>query len=374
MKKSKGRVMDCKYSEKGVTLIVIAIIVIVVLILMGIIIVKTMKNNEATQKGKETEIGMKTNIKLVMVDEFSNDNTGEIKIGDYVKYTPTKVTLTNTSPIIQNLAKYSGNTDEMYNKTTGTNPISQETTLKWRVLDKTPEGEIRLISEQPTESEVMLGGAKGYNNGVKLLDDFCKELYSNTNLATNVQNLKIEDIEGKLTSEILSRVHEYYKTYPFPAYPTERSEYPKIWEQEIGSTINGILQNGTLDLSEQEEYISEGVVDTAISITGYNTFWIRGFGNGNNDQFVEDIYYQLFLGNSSKHYEYWLSSRAVETYNTGALFSIGWVFSGVVGGSSMQLSGAYTGHANEVRPVVTLKSGVKITGGNGTVNNGWEIE
>jgi len=380
--------------QKGITLIALAITMIVLLVLAGITITTIMENNGVIKKGQETvedwkeaeaadqeildtlydekeksssAIGVGEKPKILIADKFRNDNTGEIKIGDYVKYTPTKVTVTNTSPIIQNLATYSGYVGTAYNKVDSTNKIKQED-LKWRVWDKTLNGEIRLISEVPTESRIALTGAKGYNNLVKLIDDFCKELYSNTNLTSKVQNLKIEDIEGKMTTTALNTVHKSpYKTYPQAACTYEKS-YPKIWEQEIGAKINDVVQNGKLKTSEQQNYIGEAAVTATTSITGYQTSWYKGL--------VATDWKNLKYQELYSYYDCLLSSRSVYAGMGEVVFGVQYVDGSYVNSMDIFYSGGGGGGTMQgyLRPVVTLNSNVKVTGGNGAVNNGWEIE
>ena len=387
-------------NKKGITLIALIITIIVLLILAGVVISTLDGNNGILQKGKEAasdwrdaeeteqgvldgiynEIENATKELPTIASKVNNNDTGEIKIGHYVNYTPTPVTLTNSSPIIQNLTTYSGNTSSAHNKIDSTNPITQETGLKWRVLDKTPSGEVRLISETPTTSKIMLNGAKGYNNAVKLSDDFCYELYSNPSLTSNVQNLKIEDIEKKLTPATLTTVHASpYGTYPYGAYSGISDEYPKIWEQEIGAIINGIAQNGTLGLSEQENYTTEGAVTTATSIQVKCTYWWKSFGISNSNQFEKDIYHELFIRKDGANYVgYWMSSRSVSTTSTGATFYVTNVSSGSVGSGFLYANDLYYSNGNSiwnsyaVRPVVTLNSNVKVIDGNGTA--GWNIQ
>ena len=383
-------------NKKGITLIALIITIIVLLILAGITISTLSGDNGILQKGKEaatewrgaeeTEQGILDGIYNEMANisndkklptiasKFNDDDTGEIKIGDYVNYSQTPLTLTNSTEVIENLTNYSGNTNSAYNKVDSTNPIKQEIGLKWRVLDKTAEGEIRLISEKPTTSKVMLSGAKGYNNAVKLLDDFCSDLYENSSLASNVQNLKVEDIENKLTAGALSELHAApYGTYA-NTYATAYSKYPKIWEQEIGAKINGIAQNGTIDLSDSTSYTTDGAVTTASSIQVKRTIKHKSFGTSNNGQFEKDMYYELVVIKEGETYlGYWLSSRGVNDMSNMANFDVFCINFANLAYMYLFASNDHNGSfAFSVRPVITLNSGVKVTGGDGVM--GWNIQ
>ncbi len=83
---------------------------------------------------------------------------------------------------------------------TGSNKVINKEKLNWRVLDKTQDGKVRLISANPTTAEVTLKGANGYNNAVYLLDELCNTLYKGTN--ATAKSLKIEDIQNKMNLSV----------------------------------------------------------------------------------------------------------------------------------------------------------------------------
>ena len=113
-----------------------------------------------------------------------------IHVGDYVNYSPSGTL--DTTQLISDLSNYSGfsETEAYYTYS----PLTRESNFNWRVLD-IDNDKIRLISESATTNQLYLGGADGYNNGVYLIDEMCRTLYNNSTYASNVQNLKIEDIE-----------------------------------------------------------------------------------------------------------------------------------------------------------------------------------
>lgn len=194
-------------NTKGITLVALVITIVILLILAGISI-SALTNTGIFQKAKEAkqksdDATVDQNTKL---DEYEKEldqylpqklidkvNDGTIKVGDYISYTPDGA---STENILQELATYSGSENENTTSTL-TQEIDKETGLKWRVLD-VKDGKVRLISDGPTTSKITLSGAKGYNNAVYLLDKTCKTLYNNSKLASNVQNLKIEDIQDRL--------------------------------------------------------------------------------------------------------------------------------------------------------------------------------
>jgi len=64
--------------------------------------------------------------------------------------------------------------------------------IKWRVLNKDEENrELLLISDKPTNQEIILSGKAGYENAIKVLDKICEEITGRP----KVRNLNKEDIE-----------------------------------------------------------------------------------------------------------------------------------------------------------------------------------
>jgi len=290
--------------------------------------------------------------------------TYNFSVGDKINYYPTGNTATYTV-----LDIHSGWTSSNGQQTFTRD--SENNNAEWRVLD-VKNGQIRLISEEPVLGGVglVLSKTPGYNNAVKIIDSLCNALYSNTELATNVQNLKIEDIEEKLTQEVLDIVHASpYNTYPY-TYQGKNFLHPQIWAEEIGTKIDGSLQNGTLGLSEQKsDQLIEGGLLTPTSITPYHTRWYKKMVE---EDFLDSKYYEIFINNSSEQ-KYWLSSRCVDASDYFcAWFQVRFISNEAVSTVNMiSSSNAFSIYNYKIRPVVTLNSGVKITGGNAT--DGWDI-
>ena len=90
--------------------------------------------------------------------------TDYVKIGDYVDYHPTEVK-TPYDKFGETYTGYANATD-----------IGQDSDLQWRVLNINSNGTIDLISASPTSKSVYFKGARGYNNGVAILNDYCKTM------------------------------------------------------------------------------------------------------------------------------------------------------------------------------------------------------
>ena len=357
-----------KSRNKGITLIALVITIIILLILAGISISALtnqglFKNAKAAQNATEKAEAEQGNVLNEYEDEINKYletnkkvegkivdriNDGTIKIGDYVKYTPDK---TSTTEILQELNTYSGSSDNT------TSTLTQEN-LNWRILD-VKDGQVRLISEVPTTSNITLNGYNGYNNAVKLLDDTCNTLYTNKKLANKVQNIKIEDIQDKMVETDYSKFDSNYgeKITPTTKY------YPNILIKEKEQKVNGTA--GTeLGLSEQIELINQTTKPQATSLEVKNTHWDKDM---TANDFKDSKYYELFINNGSNYPVYWMSSRFINSDSYFATFCARIVNSNGVGGQGLSDSGSGEGKpSSHFRPIITLNNNVQID----TANSG----
>ena len=375
-------------NTKGITLVALVITIIILLILAGISISALtntgifQKAKDAKQKSEDAELDQNTKL-----DEYENEldkylpkklvdkvNDGTIKVGDYISYTPDGA---STENILQELATYSGSTSDNTTSTL-TQEIDKETGLKWRVLD-VKDGKVRLISDRPTTSTIKLSGPKGYNNAVYLLDKTCKTLYNNSKLASNVQNLKIEDIQDHLSYDYTQYANSFVDTgkyggtkeYASPSY----RNYPNIFAKEKTGWVDG-KQGTELSLSEQTTPINETKTTANEKIKITQTYWGKTMSINDFDGDSKEMYYKLFINNGEKNYDtYWMSSRCVNAYSYNANFNVRYVNSGNVNAYTLYHSNDHEnpdGYA--FRPCITLKSNVQVTSGNGTESTPFEIK
>ena len=296
--------------------------------------------------GDEIELGTKTQAIVfsdVLTDTVKSDY---VKVGDYVQYTPDSVTITDKSytDLISNLKTYSGNTDSTKNTTS---TLIQEK-LNWRVLDVTDDGQVRLISEMPTTSEIVLESYNGYNNAVKLIDDTCNTLYNNSKLASKVQNLKTEDITKHMTTQ---------PTLSSETFSLANIKYPKILENEEKQIVKNSTTNNKLGVSIQDNFVTGN--DTSTTSTLNNTYWNQS--KDNKDYFTDNKYYELFINIESNDLTYWMSSRCVYSSSNLAGFYVFVLYSGNVGAINLYLSDGRGAPRNySFRPVITLNSNVQL--------------
>ena len=360
--------------ERGITLIALAVTIVVMLILAGVTIDITLGDKGIINKAKEAAEKMNSAVEQdeaelnellnelneVMNSEWDSNieipggnnetggggedsggesagdlfDDGTIQPGDYVAYTPTGL----ESYVVN--GNYSG---------TGMNQTVTKEELNWRVLDKTQEGKLRLISATPTETTVKLQGANGYNNAVYILDELCNTLYKGEN--ATAKSLKIEDIQNKMNLSVWN--YNNAASYGSTFNPSNNKQYPLMFAQEMGQIVNG--RSGSLDLSEQPSIMTG--TGTASTWTVKYTYWYNQSMGASN--YVDPMYHELF--HTAATGTYWLSSRCVNAGSSSALFHVRYVAS-----SNVYAWGLFYSNGNEsslayrVRPVVSLESNVEI--------------
>ena len=370
-----------KMRENGITLVALVITIIILLILAGISI-SALTNTGIFQKAKDaknaSENAEEKQNKILSeyekeIDQYedstliSNFDNGKIKVGDYILYKPD--TISKADPkykeLISNFKTYSGSDENT------TETIEQEADLKWRVLD-IKDGQVRIISEKPTTSTVELKGYKGYNNGVKLLDDTCNTLYINMKLSNNVQNLKIEDIQDKMIETNYNNITSNYGKI----YEPNNKYYPMLLEKEENQNVNGESVKN-LGTSEQYEFENQKAEQYADKMTNTYSFWFKEMVP-TDFKFAE--YYNIFINNNGENYlTYWMSSRSISGDLNNTSYEIRIVGSGVVHSCRTYLSNNTDNYRKYgIRPVVTLNSNVKLditNSGDGTIaEQAWAIK
>ncbi len=394
--------------QNGITLIALVITIIVLLILAGITINLALDDNgiikrslDVSKKYGNVEKNELTELKNIenIIDNISKEKTINIpeglSIGDKVSYTPPAST--DTKNIYNWQVKYcsSGieselpsedkvlkNTDENYAIT------------EWIVFDIDEKtGKVELISEKPTNGTVYLGGAQAYNNGVKLLNDACSNLYGNESEGIKARSMNVEDIENKIEDNVLKSAKENQKTVTGISYKTQPLEeyiagykYPVIYEKEKLSVINGKENENGLNISEQEEKLIERTEDGAengfkkaqTSIKPYQTSWMLGGFNEYNVPITapksafkskgEISYYDIINISSDK--TYWLASRCIVVFQDHCHFHMWSLFSGVIhSGVTCNLEDNSCHNSLSMRPILSLNS--EIISGNDI--EGWQI-
>lgn len=275
--------------------------IVVILILAGVSINLILGSNGLISKVKDvktkteqdavnTEIAMNNLYdKMVgILDEIEEDDNSDdvfdldqLKIGDYVDYTYDTVLEGYT--LLAEQSGYTGSNDD------GSQTIDQNSTvLKWRVLNINKENNtMDLVSAEPTSNIVYLRDAIGYNNGVYLLNDICKELYSNTSLEVTARNINLTDMEKHLTADGFTARIDYTATLKYGTsklYGVKYSFYPEIYSTQSGAGIDveTVTQpdiDGIVDpYNESSDYYLTPTLETysqadAIGLTATQTYY-----------------------------------------------------------------------------------------------------
>ena len=433
-----------KEEQKGITLIALVITIIVLLILAGVTIATLTGDNgiltKAQDASEKTKIGdEQERVRLSVVGALAQDNGGKIKrnylndeltsyigkegtdytlsesemapfvvtysnskksylidengnvseyvdiskyvkIGDYVEYKPTSV----TEPYDKFGETYSGYANEN---------IGQDNTLKWRVLNINTNGTVELISDKPTSTTVYFKGARGYNNAVYLLNDYCNTMYSNSSINAKARSLNIEDIQDKMKVDNITekKAYENYRTngggtevlYGESFSHNNREDnkwYPLQWKND-----NGI--EGESKQIEAIEYTTENdaQAENDTSLTVIQTYWYLSSSNmqsnfisavTRDDSKSNDMYYELLCNNGDLNY--WLASRCVNAYyNDFPEFGIRTVNNGDIHFNIMFSAMEYMplGEGdNYVRPVVMIQANVIDTSTDYEIEGYWKLK
>ena len=263
-------------------------------------------------------------------------------VGKYVDYTPVSGT-------------FSDHTNPDYSGDLANSQLSTVVALKWRILDAN-NNKLILISDTVANTEFSLNSATGYNNGVLLLNNACKAMYSNSSLGAIGRSLNIDDIEKHMTYDKKNSL--MYGDEYLPTYTT----YPSIFAKELNGAPNGIY--GTeLDLSEQTEYIIE---DTLQGNSQFKGKWTWYSFEMSTSTMQNQTYVDLF--NCSTYT--WLASRCVKLSLQTADFGLFYIRNNSVSGNVLFESDVHNGDRNNlaIRPVVEIdlsKVNVGLTGDGG---------
>ena len=207
-------------------------------------------------------------------------------VGKYVDYVPVSGSFTSEG-------QYNGYGNQSFSTVTG---------LKWRILD-VENNILFIISTDIANKDMVLNDANGYNNGVLLLNNACKAMYSNSSLSAIGRSLNIDDIE-KVSTYNKNSQSMYGKEYS-----SSDTYYPNIFAKELTGAPNGTY-GIELDLSEQTEYI-KGSSKGNSSFKGKYTSYSYDMASTN---YVPSNYEELFNSLSLMNYSqgYWLASRCAD--------------------------------------------------------------
>ena len=246
--------------------------------------------------------------------------------------------------------------------------------LNWRVLGISANGELELISDNPTSTGLSLAGELGYFNAEDILNDMCYKLYGQGEHTTGARSLNVEDINksGNYDPTTYDGYGDIY-TYRFPTsgdymqYKRTKADGTLVtnWTNITDSNWQTFIMPG-----KTEKISTDNRNDTGRSLKRshyYYTLADRVKQTTSDGKKMSDI-----ISKGTKGYEIWqfLASRCTICLYSFAIFPI----SGV--GTSVSSSSLYSSYGDPrkvsmcVRPVVTLKSDIQLSGNS---NDGWTI-
>lgn len=348
-----------KRENGAITLFVLLAMLFFIIVIFSVFMTSSNKNTSQISeidKIKEEYQDSVDNIDQIYNETLTENLSNILKVGDYVNYTYDTVSQRYNLPSTE-----SGyNTDQTITQTSG---------LKWKILNINEEnGTIDLISETVTNQSFYLRGALGYNNGVYLLNDICKKLYSNPNINIHARSLNIEDIENQMNDTGRNTKNTYVnvesklqygqtKTYGQISFETENNTYyPSLYAKENTSGINSTTtkQDG---INNSENGYTEPTSNTstlADTLTVTQTFYY--FKGSTSSCFDNSILYDMVFNPST---QYFLASRFTSCFDLHASFGLFRVNNGDLNASYIfYSSNSNTGNSNNysgrLRPVVTV--------------------
>lgn len=397
MENQKKKKANLGGKESGITLVALVVTIVVLLILAGITIVYVLGDNgifklaqdakNKTEEAIQNEQDDFNNLKDYMDEALGKVEIPEgLEVGSTVTYNP--------SGSYKWLHKYCSSTkaEKAEDGTTDAYDLLESGTGKsfeiseWKVLSiDEATGKVELVPSSPTTGAVYLGQAQGYNNGVKLLNDACSNLYGNNQKGITARSINIEDIEKYMTQEALTGTngaHNYVETNSNTKYGnqvsnayTSSKSYPFIYAKEKKAFINGSTPtDATLDLSDTLDRFIErsegtsttaniGAITTATSIQPYLTYWYKN-ATSMQTAFLEYTkkdntkvkYYDLIIPQGTAT-SFWMASRCVYPNSGSCAFVLSNVDTGSVSSCITYTSVTLASNNSlPLFPVVTLSS------------------
>ena len=358
-----------KETQRGITLIALVITIVILIILAtvtlnvvlgdGGLIQRAQQAKELTEEAAEEEEQQILNL-TGYFDELAADSVveafkaGDIKVGDYVNYTPD-----SNSPV--NLTE----ADTGYGET---QTYSVDSSTTWRVLGLSEDGQhLLLTSGSPIKSNnaeypyLILQGATGYLNCVQTLNK-AASVYHNSTLAEETRSMTMKDIENVLGGITVTLPEEGSPNTGTVTFNKDSSN------TNIGQTTQYRSYTYTAD-----DYTPEGAATLTHATAGTkvngDAYMIMYDYDGYQELGLDidrETYDMLFAGTTEgDNYakSYWLASPGVRAYSDYAFFGPGAVYGGVATSGNYGLfysNGYWYAVGCAVRPVVVLKSSVTV--------------
>ncbi len=326
-----------KLKEKGITLIALVVTIIILLILAGVTLNMALSGDGLFSRARNA------------ADKYKKAQEDETKLISEIgkemnsEYVGAKVTWNYFEK------KEGKDAYKVEASKSGAEEDQKFTTetMKWRIWDY--DGTIvRIISEKPTTNQLTLGGAAGYNNGVYLINEICRQCYGQyeadgeKKTGISVANLRRSDIEAVSNydytkfkhkdignggwNEVLDDENEgdliFYgeeKKYGTDLkIPLIWKKYDKNWTYKYDkSTKKGVGDKST-EVPWEQEYENEQEIEAEdTSPTEFTqSYYYHNYLN-KQEEFNDSRYYDLLFKDENENYFnsiYWLSGRCVNLF------------------------------------------------------------
>lgn len=243
------------------------------------------------------------------------------------------------------------------------------------------------------------GGPTGYNNGAYLLNDICKNRYSNASLGATAKSLSIENIEAEMSEAGIAARNSYKSgetQYGTTRKYTLYTQYPAVYTQEKYSGV------GISDIADGTQIVTGNVNNNALSKMNpngknrsdviYNTLPSTPstagpavssltctqthyyFSNPSSIYYKNENFYNMLFKNGR---DYWIASRYVDCNSgwTDAYFGFFWIKPNYLSQNLLFRSNGIIDYGNHcLAPVVSFNSKITVNSGNGTINNPYTIK
>ena len=277
----------------------------------------------------------------------NNEVTEGLTVGSNVTYEPTGGTYVWEAQYASSDLATDGSKDVTYNSTsTGADRVTN-----WKVFKiNEAEGEVQLIPASYS-TKVRLQGAQGYNNGIQLLDAVSSALYSHAAKGITARSMDMGDLEPlfdqtKLQNQKNRWNHnslDYLDENDQVKNPFSQSEsyFPRIYEEEKLSVINGIKKTDGLDNNDPGSKLysrteASSLTNQTTSATANNGY----FQASTNIQPFRNYYYWAHATDTSSNYKEHGSVYSTILANTCWIATrYAYASSGTTGGFNIRIIG-----------------------------------
>lgn len=322
-----------------------------------------------------------------------------LQVGDYINYDPTNggtITTTYTSPqgtyhadrtaviadTSPNMIEGNGYANQTFSVSANTNG--------WRVLGVDEEkNEIMLISADIVTTEstdngyFYLRGQTGYEWGIKELNDICA-IYGQGKGANGARSITIADI-NKITGYNPETAQCYDgEIYEYGNEVTYTKSESNISYQDSLNNKSGIYGDSSTIFKYYDEENSIWKALTTgeskkLKSTAYHYYPNTLTTNSSGDTVgisTDSAEYEMLVSRTSNGQNYWIATPYTYADSGVAYFGLRRAINGYTGGDHLFYSdGGINPTSYGVRPVVSLKSNVNISGEGGTsISTAYQIQ